>query len=99
MRKSRLLAGILLILVFVAILIFVVESVKHGLPPEGQWKGNIHQWKPHYNGEGLVIILVGIVGSLSFMIGYLHLCPFTLQFVWYKCHFVKGVSHLSAFKL
>ena len=31
MRKSRLIAGILLILVFVAILIFVVESVKHGL--------------------------------------------------------------------
>ena len=69
MRKSRLIAGILLILVFVAALIFVVESVKHGLPPEGQWKGNIHQWKPHYNGEGLVIILVGIVGALSFLIG------------------------------
>ncbi len=36
---------------------------------EGQWKGNIHQWKPAFAGQGLLIILIGIAGSLSFFVG------------------------------
>ena len=68
-RKSRLITGIALLLIFAIALVFVIQSVKHGLPPEGKWMGNIHQWKPHYTGEGLVIVLVGIAGALMFLGG------------------------------
>ena len=69
MKRGRLITGIVLVLIFIVALVFVIHSVKHGLPEEGEWKGNIHQWKPHYAGEGLVITLVGIVGTLFFLIG------------------------------
>lgn len=69
MTKKRLISGIILILIAAVALIFVVKSVHDGLPVEGEWKGNIHQWKPAYAGEGLVIVLAGIVGALNFLLG------------------------------
>ncbi|MDO4834840.1 MAG: hypothetical protein Q4B07_00080 [Clostridia bacterium] len=69
MRKSRLIIGIVLILIAAIALVFIVRSVHDSLPKEGKWKGNIHQFKPTYNGEGLVIILVGIAGAMSFLGG------------------------------
>jgi hypothetical protein len=69
MKHTKLIAAIILMLVAVIALVFVIKSVHDGLPEEGTWKGNIHQWKPSYNGEGLVIILVGIVGAVSFLSG------------------------------
>ena len=74
MGKSRL----IVILVAIIILVFVVRAVYNGLPEEGKWKGNIKQWKPAYNGEGLVIILVGIAGALCF-IGGIHLTIIALR--------------------
>ncbi len=69
MKFFKLIVGFVLILAFVATLIFIVGSIQHGLPADGPWKGNIHQWKPHYPGEGLAIIFAGIVGSFSFLGG------------------------------
>ena len=68
-KRVRLICGIILVLIAIAALVFVIKSVHDGLPPEGQWKGNIHQWKPAYAGEGLVIIFVGIAGALCFLSG------------------------------
>ena len=73
MRSSastkKLIIGIVLLVIFVAALLYVIYGVKNGLPSEGQWKGNIHQWKPAFAGQGLLIILIGIAGSLSFFVG------------------------------
>ena len=69
MRKSRLIICIVLILIAAIALVFIVRSVHDSRPKEGKWKGNIHQFKPTYPGEGLVIILVGIAGALSFLGG------------------------------
>ena len=69
MRKSRLIIGIVLILIAAIALVFIVRSVHDSLPKKGKWKGNIHQFKPTYPGEGLVIILVGIAGAMSFLGG------------------------------
>ena len=41
MKSFKLFVGIVLILAFVAAMIFTVESIRHGLPAEGAMKGNI----------------------------------------------------------
>lgn len=69
MKLFKLIVGIFLILAFVAALIFVVESVKHGLPAEGAMKGCIRAWKPSYPYEGLAIILTGFFGAVSLLGG------------------------------
>ncbi len=67
--KKKLIAGVILLLVFIAALIYVISAVHNGLPAEGQWKGNIHQWKPAFPGQGIVIIFAGIAGAMSFLAG------------------------------
>ena len=82
-KKGRLIIGLCLILIAVISLVFVIHSVAHGLPADGQWKGNIHQWKPHYAGEGLVIVFVGILFAFSFLGGIiLSIIAFRQDFWW-----------------
>ncbi len=82
-RRGRLICGIILVLIAIAALIIVIKSVHDGLPPEGQWKGNIHQWKPAYAGEGLVIVFVGIAGALSFLGGIFLTIVALRQDIWW----------------
>ncbi len=67
--KKKLIAGVVLLLIFIAALIYVISAVHNGLPADGQWKGSIHQWKPAFPGQGLVIIFTGIAGAAAFISG------------------------------
>ena len=71
--KKKLIIAWSLIAVFTAAMIFDVVSEKNAIPAEGMWKGNIHQFHPAYPQQGLVIILVGIVGATCLLIGLIML--------------------------
>ncbi|MBQ5960204.1 MAG: hypothetical protein IJL53_06010 [Firmicutes bacterium] len=71
--KKKLITAWTLILLGVGAFAFDVISVKNALPTEGKWKGVIFQFHPAYPQQGLVIILVGIVGAFLLIAGIIYL--------------------------
>jgi hypothetical protein len=78
MKFFKLFVGIVLILAFVASMIFTVESIRHGLPTEGAMKGNIRAWKPIYPYEGIVVFLAAVFGIFG-LLGGMMLLILTLR--------------------
>ena len=62
-------AGVILVLLSIALLVFTIVSVANGMAKEGPIAGKITSFKPAYPNQGLVIVLAGIASAVVFLGG------------------------------
>ena len=66
-KKTKLISGIALLLLAAALITFVIIDVKANIPPVSldNGPGTLAQYKPPFEGAGLVMVIMFLLGIIS----------------------------------
>ena len=69
--SKKIIAGIALLLVFIALTVYIIVTISSNIPPVGldTGPGSIFQFQEPYPGARLVLLLLVIAALLSFLTG------------------------------